>query len=100
MGMHQVSDGAGLLEETFEFIICYSGLQQLDGHLCIEIHMLAKVDLGKAAPANEADQAIIPQLLSYAVRHVLNCSFVKWSGQLPAMDAPTLLRLLTPRCER
>jgi len=50
--MYQVSDGASFLEKTFEFIICYPGLQQLDGYLCIEIHVLTKVNIGKAAPAN------------------------------------------------
>jgi hypothetical protein len=67
--MHQAGDGACLLEKGLEFVIRYFGLQDLNSDLCIEVHVLTKIDIREASTPNESDEAVAAELLSYMVCH-------------------------------
>jgi len=68
--MYQASDSARLLEKDFKLAIRYFGLQDLDSYLCIEVHVLTKVNIGEASTPNELDEAVVAELLSHTLSHL------------------------------
>ena len=70
--MFEIGNSYGFLPELFLFIVCQLYLvQYLDSSLSLQVHMLPKIDHRKPPLPQLASQAIISQLLSYAIVHPL-----------------------------
>jgi hypothetical protein len=64
-------DRLGLALEVLGLAAGQVGVQHLDGRLLIESQVLAQVDLGIAALAQQAHQPVVAEVLSGAICHVL-----------------------------
>src|SRR5579884_123051 len=80
MRMHQTGKGARLPQKSLKIIALHPGLEHLESNRRIEIHMLSKIDIGKAASTDETRDAIISQLLSNVVCHACSPLFVNETG--------------------
>src|SRR6266567_2544365 len=69
MGMRQASDGARFGEKTLHVPGCQLGVKHFDGDQRLQVDMLAQVDPGEAAPAKQAQDTIVAQLLPCAICH-------------------------------
>ena len=64
MGMHETSNRARLRAEWFDVVARQVGMQHFDGRLRVEVQVLSQVDVGKTALSQQAQQAIVAQVLS------------------------------------
>ncbi len=58
VGMDQAGNDLSLLQEAQHLLLGHACMQDFDSGLALQIDVLAQVDLGKAALAQQADQAI------------------------------------------
>ena len=73
MGVHQVGDSARLGEEAISVVNCQFGVEYLDGDLRSQVDMLAQIDVCESSTINQANDAIVANVLHCAVRHA-QCS--------------------------
>src|SRR5579883_274109 len=69
MGMHQVSNGLRLGQEMVHHVGGQLRVQDFNSGLRFEIEMLSQVHVSKAAAPQQAQETIIPQLLSRSISH-------------------------------
>jgi hypothetical protein len=69
MRVGELRDSARLGEELVERAVGQANLEDFDGCRCLEIDMPGQVDLGEAPLAEELQQLVITQSLSYVVSH-------------------------------
>src|SRR2546421_12599275 len=69
MGMHEARNHARLRAEWLDVLAGQVGMQHFDGRLRVEVQMLSQVDVGKTALSQQAQQAIVAQVLSHAAGH-------------------------------
>ena len=68
-GMLQVGDGTCFFKKVLFILVSQSHLEHFDCSRCVEIYMLAKVDISEASLPKLTDQAVVSKLLTYAVWH-------------------------------
>jgi hypothetical protein len=66
MRMLQRSNGLCLLEKVARLLIGELDVQDFECSIRVEIHLLSQIDLGEAASPQQADKAIVAELLPYA----------------------------------
>ena len=81
MLMHQVGDSARLGEEAISVVNCQSGVEYLDGDLRSQVDMLAQIDVRESSAINQANDAIVANLLHRAVCHA-QCSLTRQPTRL------------------
>src|SRR5205823_13899976 len=63
------SNRARLPAEWLDVVARQVGMQHFDGRLRVEVQVLSQVDVGKTALSQQAQQAIVAQVLSHAAGH-------------------------------
>src|SRR5215472_12310182 len=72
--MFEAGDDASLLLETLYFVLVgQARVQVFDGCGGAQTHMFAQVDFCEATPSQEADEAIVAELLANTVLQLLSC---------------------------
>jgi hypothetical protein len=67
--MDKASNSAGLLAKDVPILAGQLRMEQLDSSLGPQVKVFPQVDLGETALSEQADQAIVAQLLSGAISH-------------------------------
>src|SRR5690348_7660846 len=70
MRVYETSHGTSLGEEVFTALARQVGMQHLNGGLCAQVQVFAQIDAGLASAPDQTEQAIVPELLAYAVTHL------------------------------
>src|SRR5215467_14369654 len=83
MLMLQMSNRTGLVEKAFLFLRCQSRFEHFDSSLGLEIHMFTQVDLSEPTPSYQADQTIVPKLLTHKFNHLVHSLLAITGSQVP-----------------
>src|SRR5579885_2867144 len=81
IGMDQPYQVARFLEKFVHIIASQLAVQDFDRGLRAQVNMLAQVDLGEAAFAEQTDQAIMTKLLSRTICHCFDSLFIRSPDQ-------------------
>ena len=69
VGMGETRQQLGFAHKVGCILLAEPGVQDFEGSLTLEIDMLPQVDLGEAAPAQQAQQAVISELFADTIYH-------------------------------
>src|SRR5579863_6053357 len=65
------TEGTSLVDKFLQLIAaCQPCLKEFDGGLTLRSHMLAQINITKSTTSEPPQQAILPNLLAYAIRMV------------------------------
>src|SRR5437868_1474484 len=70
MGMNQMSNGLGLLEEAFCIVAFKLSIEHFDSRFCFQAYMLAQIDFSETPTSQQTDETIITELLSCTIGHL------------------------------
>ncbi len=70
-------EGARFIEEALDVIIGQPRMQHFDGCQAFPADVFAEVHVREAASSDQADETIIPKLLSYTINHTRPFEYIE-----------------------